>query len=121
MKKDHLKFVFILLFIISAIIFILFLFSDNDRLKLKVAEVQGENKALKVQNNKIKKDIETLKDTIYEIGSSIEGIMQIEGQLVQNLNQKDKELKKLQKEYEKATKHTTNYNADSVRVYFSNL
>jgi hypothetical protein len=121
MKKDHLKFLFILLFIIGGIIFILFLFSDNDRLKLKVAEVQGENKGLKIQNSNIRKDIETLKDSIIKIDLAINGIMEIEGQLVLNVNQKDKELKKLQKEYEKANNYTANYNADSVRVYFSNL
>jgi DNA helicase IV len=121
MKNTNLKFAFVILFIIGAIALILFLFSDNDRLKLKIAEIEGQNKALKIENHKVKKDIETLKDSISEISSVVDGIMQIEGLLIQNLNQKDKELKNLQKEYEKATKHTANYNADSVRVYFSNL
>jgi DNA helicase IV len=121
MKNSNLKFVFVLLFIIGSIALMLFLFSDNDRLKLKIAEIEGQNKALKTENHKVKKDIETLKDSIFEIGSIVDGIMLIEGNLVQSLNQKDNELKNLQKKYEKATKHTSNYNADSVRVYFSNL
>jgi hypothetical protein len=121
MKKDKLKLLSILLLIIGGIIFILFLFSNNNGLKLKAAEINGENKALKIQNSNIRKDIETLKDSISEIDLAIDGIMEIETILVQNLNQKDIELKKLQKEYEKANNYTANYNADSVRVYFSNL
>jgi DNA helicase IV len=121
MKSPNAKFYFLLAVITGAILLTIFLFSDNDRLKLKIAEIEVENKALKTENQKVKKDIETLKDSISEINSMVEGIMQIEGLLVQNLNQKDKELKNLQKEYEKATKRTANYNADSIRVYFSNL
>jgi hypothetical protein len=121
MKNTNLKFAFVILFIIGAIALILFLFSDNDRLKLKIAEIEGENKALKMENKKIIKDIAVLKDSISESNSLVTGILTIQGMLFQNLDSKDKELKKLQKEYEKATKHTANYNADSVRVYFSNL
>jgi predicted RNase H-like nuclease (RuvC/YqgF family) len=99
----------------------LFLFSDNDRLKLKIAEIEGNNKALRIENNKVKKDIEVLKDSISEISSVVDGIMKIEGLLIQNIRHKEKELNNLQKKYEKAISHTDNFNGDSIRVYFSNL
>ena len=41
--------------------------------------------------------------------------------IMKQLGETQKELNQLKKEYEKATNHARNYNADSVRQYFSNL
>lgn len=121
MKHQTYKYAFLLLFVIGIIALILFLFSDNDKLKLKLAHLEGENKVLKTENHRINSHIKILKDSISDANSSIQGIVLIETMLVSQLNQTQKELNQLKKEYEKATNHARNYNADSVRVYFSNL
>lgn len=121
MKHQTYKYAFIFLFIIGAIALILFLFSNNDKLKLKLAHLEGENKVLKTENRRINSHIKILKDSIADANSSIQGIMLIETMIMQQLGETQKELNKLKKEYEKATNHARNYNADSVRLYFSNL
>lgn len=121
MKHQTYKYAFLFLFIIGAIALILFLFSDNDKLKLKLAHLEGENKVLKTENRRINSHIKTLKDSIADANSSIQGIMLIETMIMKQLGETQDELKKLKKEYEKATNHSRNYNADSVRQYFSNL
>lgn len=121
MKHQTYKYAFILLFIIGLIVLILFLFSDNDKLKLKLAHLEGENKVLKTENHRINSHIKILKDSIADANSSIQGIMLIEGMIMKQLGETQKELNQLKKEYEKATNHARNYNADSVRQYFSNL
>lgn len=121
MKNQTAKYVFLFLFVIGAIALVLFLFSNNDKLKLKLAHVETENKVLKTENHRINSHIKILKDSISDANSSITGIMLIETMLMQQLGQKEKELNQLKKEYEKATNHARNYNADSVRIYFSNL
>jgi hypothetical protein len=47
------------------------------------------------------------------------GILLIEANLVEQLGKTQKELEKLKKQYEKARSYSNNYNADSVRLYFS--
>lgn len=121
MKNQTFKYAFLLLFVVGIVALVLFLFSDNDKLKLKIEHLQTENKVLKTENYRINTHIKILKDSIADANSSIQGIMLIETMIMQQLGETQKELNKLKKEYEKATNHSRNYNADSVRLYFSNL
>jgi hypothetical protein len=52
MNQKNARFYFILALTIAVIIFVLFLFSDNDGLKEKISVIQGENKVLKIENSK---------------------------------------------------------------------
>lgn len=121
MKNQTFKYAFLLLFVVGIVALVLFLFSDNDKLKLKIEHLQTENKVLKTENHRINSHIKILKDSIADANSSIQGIMLIETMIMQQLGETQKELNKLKKEYEKANNHSRNYNADSVRLYFSNL
>ena len=119
MNQKNARIYFILALTIAVIIFLLFLFSDNDGLKEKISVIQGENKVLKIENSRIKIHNKQLKDSILLGENTLMGILLIEANLVEQLGKTQKELEKLKKQYEKARSHSNNYNADSVRLYFS--
>ena len=119
MNQKNARIYFILALTIAVIIFLLFLFSDNDGLKEKISVIQGENKVLKIENSRIKIHNKQLKDSILLGENTLMGILLIEANLVEQLGKTQKELEKLKKQYEKARSYSNNYNADSVRLYFS--
>ena len=119
MNQKNARIYFVLALTIAVIIFVLFLFSDNDGLKEKISVIQGENKVLKIENSRIKIHNNQLKDSILLGENTLMGILLIEANLVEQLGKTQKELEKLKKQYEKARSHSNNYNADSVRLYFS--
>ena len=108
--------VFILLL---AVVTTLFLASQNSKLQAKISVLNGKNQALEEQNNVLKTDRQVLLDSIRNFELQIGGLMQLEHDLYIKNGELEKKIKNLKSKYETANNHTANYNADSIRRYFS--
>lgn len=113
-KED--KSILLTIFIAFLIVGIFFLFyswkkEDDDKTK----------KLLKQQNVEIQKQIQIFQDSIITIKNSIETITVAEQELSDAYSEINQNIQNIKPKYEKAASRATNFTADSIRWYFSNL
>lgn len=121
MKKEHLKYLFYGLLAIAILIFFASLFSNNTQLKEKIKVFEGKNQMLEKENGSLKNENLRLKDSLKISKVSIEQLNEGEKELLKELQKVENELQTLKSKYAKNPRSTANFNADSIRLYFSNL
>lgn len=121
MKKEHLKYLFYGLLAIAILIFFASLFSNNTQLKEKIKVFEGKNQILEKENGSLKIENLRLKDSLKISKVSIEQLNEGEKELLKELKKVENELQTLKSKYAKNPRSTANFNADSIRLYFSNL
>lgn len=104
-----------------AIGFSLFLFSNNTRLKSRIAKLQGEITVLKSQNDSLAKQRVAYYQSLATYEEAINNLETIKDALVDEKHKLEKRIKDLNSKYEKAKTHAANYTTDSIRSYFSNF
>lgn len=121
MKKEHLKYLFYGLLAFAILIFFASLFSNNTQLKEKIKVFEGKNQMLEKENGSLKIENLRLKDSLKISKVSIEQLNEGEKELLKELQKVENELQTLKSKYAKNPRSTANFNADSIRLYFSNL
>lgn len=99
----------------------LFMTNNNTKLQSKISVLRGQNEILETQNRSLEKNLKALVDSIAKIDKSIQDLKGKEAKLAKENVELENNIKKLNKKYEKAINHSANYNADSIRGYFSNF
>lgn len=97
------------------------LFYRGDLLKQKIAEMQGQNKALKKQNEQLQLQINRLNLTIDSTNKKLVVLYDQDNQLKNEYESNKKSISNLSSQYEKTNTFSRNYNADSIRIYFTDL
>jgi len=104
------------------ITYILLMFSNTrSKLEIKIAELQTINKIMAEQNEKWSHTEDSLKIEISTKDAKLEYFQKRDAELFSRLKSINNEITNLKNKYEKADNFTSNYNADSVKQYFSNL
>jgi len=120
-EKEYNTAMVIVVLILVGLLLTAALFYKGDRLKEKIAEMQGQNKELKKQNQQLESKIKQLNLTIDSSNKKLVILYEQDTQLHTEYESAQKSIKNLSTQYEKANTYSHNYNADSVRIYFSNL
>lgn len=110
--------------IIISVITVSFLFSlfyNGNRISSKIAELKGQNDILKKNNELLFNKIQSIQDSIESTNENIQELNKIENQLSQQYEQIKNNINSLKSDYEKANDFAANYDADSIRWYFSNI
>ena len=97
------------------------LFYRGDLLKQKIAEMQGQNKELKKQNEQLQLQINRLNLTIDSTNKKLVVLYDQDNQLKNEYESNKKSISNLSSQYEKTNTFSRNYNADSIRIYFTDL
>ena len=105
---------------LSAVFLWAFTYNGN-RLKLKIAELEGMNKILERANDTLIKQRKVLFDSISMMEFTIKELYSVDDSLFRADSVKKNELLIFNKRYEKAAHHSNNYTIDSIRRYFSNI
>ena len=107
--------------IIGAVIFsIIFALDYNGgRLNKKIGELTQKNKLLEERNAELIKNISVIQKRIEINNRKLDTLFLRESYLIRNYLFVEREIVNLKKKYEKADTFSRNYNADSVRWYFS--
>lgn len=111
----------LILFALGLIILICFGIFDSGRIQSKLGELKGENKILLQNNEELKSNINKLLSNIEKTDSKIDSFYKIEQRLTNQYRTIQFNIKNLKPQYDKANNFTANYNADSIRLYFSKL
>jgi hypothetical protein len=118
---------FIKIFSLPAILllytlYVLFMFSNsNSKLHEKITELETLNKVMKQENVKWTKYNDSLLIIIKQSDAELIYMKKRDIELYNKLQSLNSQIIKLKEKYEKANNFTANYNADSVKQYFSNL
>jgi peptidoglycan hydrolase CwlO-like protein len=108
--------------LLFTILYTLFMFSNsNSKLNQKITELETLNKVMKVENEKWAKYNDSLILVIKDNDAKLENMQKRDAQLYNKLQSLNTQITNLKDKYEKANNFTANYNADSVRQYFSDL
>lgn len=83
--------------------------------------IKTENQRLKGENASIHINIQKMQDSIAIINRKIESVVDRERELSLKYDSLKTNIKSLKPKYEKAANRSANFNADSIRWYFSNL
>jgi predicted nucleic acid-binding Zn-ribbon protein len=92
-----------------------------DKINERVGALQGENTILKQNNQALKASIQTMQDSIAKYNTQISVLQLSDSRLQTESDRIKKSIKIIQNQYEKASTRANNFNADSMRRYFSNL
>ena len=95
--------------------------SNNSRLNAKIAELEGQNKILKENNDSLAKDRVAILDSIDRYEIEIEHLMELEDMILKDRDELENKIKNIKPKYEKANNHAANYTTDSISRYFSDL
>ena len=95
--------------------------SNNSRLNAKIAELEGQNKILKENNDSLAKDRVAIHDSIDRYEIEIEQLMEVEAMILRDRDELENKIKNIKPKYEKANNHAANYTTDSISRYFSDL
>lgn len=107
---------------VFVIAYILLMFGNTrSKLDIKIAELQTINKVLAEQNKKWASANDSLKIQITTKDAKLESLYKRDAELFSKLQSINNQITNLKNKYEKADNFTSNYNADSVKQYFSNL
>jgi peptidoglycan hydrolase CwlO-like protein len=100
---------------------VLFLANNNTRLQSQISVLEGKNQMLEELNKGLEKQNEQIEDSIAKIENSLNDLKEKEQRLAKENVELENNIKKLNKKYEKASNHAANYNADSIKRYFTEL
>ena len=95
--------------------------SNNSRLNAKIAELEGQNKILKENNDSLAKDRVAILDSINRYEIEVEHLMDLENIILKDRDELENKIKNIKPKYEKANNHAVNYTTDSISRYFSDL
>lgn len=84
-------------------------------------EYKTENQRLKEENKTIQEHIIKMQDSVALINQRIDSVIQRGNELTEKYKGLKTDIKNLKPQYDKAASHSINYNADSIRRYFSKL
>ena len=106
----------------AVIMFTLFALDYNGgRLDKKINELTDKNKILEERNAELIKNISVLQKRVELNNRKLDTLFLRETFIIRNYLSVEREIINLKKKYEKADTFSRNYNADSVRWYFSNF
>lgn len=109
----------VLAIIIAVILFLIALFYTGNNLRVKMARLEGANMEISKQNKQLSDSILSQTSRIESLNKVIEQQTAIEERLKQATERINTQINQLNKKYEAANNFTVNYNADSIRRYFS--
>ena len=104
-----------------SVAFFLAFTSNNSRLKAKIADLEGQNKILKENNDSLAKDRVAILDSIDRYEIEVEHLMELENMILKDRDELENKIKNIKPKYEKANNHAANYTTDSISRYFSDL
>jgi hypothetical protein len=104
-----------------SVAFFLAFTSNNSRLKAKIADLEGQNKILKENNDSLAKDRVAILDSIDRYEIEVEHLMELEEMILKDRDELENKIKNIKPKYEKANNHAVNYTTDSISRYFSDL
>ena len=109
--------------LLAAIVFFfaIMLTKSNTKLQTKISILLYKNQQLEDSNKALQSQREALRDSIKNADVRISYLESQEGSLKKQNQDLENSIKLTRKKYEKADTHTINYNADSIRRYFSEL
>lgn len=111
----------LLLIALLSIGFLLAFTSNNNRLKDKIANLEGQNKVFKENNDSLIKDRESILETIEINEIEIGHLLVIEKSILKEKDELENKIKIVKPKYEKANVHAANFTTDSISRYFSDL
>lgn len=94
---------------------------NGDKLSQRISNLQGQNDKLKEQNKELQENIEELNLEIEANNVKIELLQEEDNRLQSDYLATQDKIKNIKPKYEKASRFAANYNADSIRRYFSDL
>ena len=107
---------------IAVFLFILYTIANTgNKTAQKIGELKGENKVLLQNNKEILGNINKLKSSIEASDKKIDSLYLVERKLASQYQIIQNSIKNLKTQYDKANNFSANYNADSIRIYFSKL
>ena len=92
-----------------------------DKINEQIGKLQGENTILKQNNDSLKASIQSMQGSLQAVSNQIDSLYLTDAKLAKQSAQTKIIIQKLQPKYEKAANRANRFNADSIRVYFSNL
>jgi hypothetical protein len=95
--------------------------SNNSRLNVKIANLEGQNKILKERNDSLAKDRIAILDSIDRYEIEIEQLIELESIILKQKDELENKIKNIKPKYEKANNHAANYTTDSISRYFSDI
>jgi len=109
--------------LLAAIVFFfaIMLTKSNTKLQTKISILLYKNQQLEDSNKALQSQREALRDSIKNADVRISYLESQEGSLKKQNQDLENSIKLTRKKYEKADTHTINYNADSIKRYFSDL
>jgi len=107
--------------LLLTILYVLFMGNTSSKLNQKITELETLNKVMKVENEKWAKYNDSLILVIKDNDAKLENMQKRDAQLYNKIQSLNTQITNLKDKYEKANNFTANYNADSVRQYFSDL
>ena len=109
--------------LLAAIVFFfaIMLTKSNTKLQTKISILLYKNQQLEDSNKALQSQREALRDSIKNADVRISYLESQEGSLKKQNQDLENLIKLTRKKYEKADTHTINYNADSIKRYFSDL
>ena len=99
----------------------LLLTKSNTKLQNKISILEYKNQQLEESNKALESQRQALRDSIKNADIRIYYLQTQDSILKKQNEDLEKTIKLTKKKYEKADNHTINYNADSIRRYFSDL
>lgn len=106
----------------AVVLFTIFALDYNgNRLDKKIVELTEKNKILEERNAELIKNIAVIQKRIELNNRKLDTLFLRERYLITNYLFVEREIINLKNKYEKANTFSRNYNADSVRWYFSNF
>ena len=109
--------------VLAAIVFFfaIMLTKSNTKLQNKISILLYKNQQLEDSNKALESQREALRDSVKNADVRISYLESQDGSLKKQNQDLQNSIKLTRKKYEKADTHTINYNADSIRRYFSEL
>lgn len=106
----------------AVILFTIFALDYNgNRLDKKINELTEKNKILEERNAELIKNINVLQKRVELNNRKLDTLFLRETFIIRNYLSVEREIVNLKKQYEKADTFSRNYDADSVRWYFTNF
>lgn len=100
---------------------VLFLVNNNTKLQAKISVLHGKNEILETELKDLKAQRGVIQDSLQKLETQIKNLEESEKKLSSKSKELEVKLKNIKSKYETANNHTANYNADSIRRYFSDF
>jgi lipopolysaccharide export LptBFGC system permease protein LptF len=120
--KSFIKIATLPAILLAIILYVLFMFGNaSSKVIQKITELETLNKVMNAENVKWTKYNDSLILIIEKSNAELAYMKKRDAELYNKLQSLNIQITKLKDKYEKANNFTANYNADSVKQYFSNL